>query len=321
MKKKTVFWLTTAVLLILIGAMLFGGVMMAYDWNFKKLSTVKYETNSHTVREPFHGISVETGTANVTFLPSEDGSCKVVCYEEEKVKHVVTVENGTLNIQAENKKGWYEHIGINFDSPKITVYLPQDAGVWIEVKASTGRVEIPQGLKLQSVDVTVSTGHVTVGASTSGVTKIKATTGNIKVENASVGELDLKTSTGKINVTDVTCESNLTTKVSTGKTTLTGVICEDLTSHGSTGSITLTDVIASGRISIERSTGNVILDRTDAAELVVDTDTGDVKGSFLTDKIFFAKSDTGRVVVPESMIGGRCEITSDTGDIKITVGE
>jgi hypothetical protein len=46
-----------------------------------------------------------------------------------------------------------------------------------------------------------------------------------------------------------------------------------------------------------------------------------VKGSLLTDKIFFAKSETGRVIVPESMTGGRCEIKSDTGDIKITVGE
>ena len=321
MRKATKFWLITATVLFLVGTMIFGGVMMAVGWNFKNLSTVKYETNSHTVSEPFHGISVETDTANVTFLPSEDGTCRVVCYEEEKIKHVVEVENGTLKIHAENKKGWYEYIGINFDSSKVTVYLPQDSDAWLEVKTSTGKVEIPAGFKLQSVDISVSTGHVTVGASTLGVTKIKATTGDVKVENTSVGELDLKTSTGKINVTDVTCEGNLTTKVSTGKTTLTGVICEDLTSHGSTGSITLTDVIASGRISIERSTGNVIFDRTDAAELVVDTDTGDVKGSLLTDKIFFAKSETGRVIVPESMVGGRCEIESDTGDIKITVGE
>ena len=33
----------------------------------------------------------------------------------------------------------------------------------------------------------------------------------------------------------------------------------------------------------------------------------------------FTKTDTGRVDVPKTVEGGRCEITTDTGDIKITV--
>lgn len=61
------------------------------------------------------------------------------------------------------------------------------------------------------------------------------------------------------------------------------------------------------------------LDRSDAAEIYVRTDTGDVTGSLLTDKIFFAETDTGDIDVPESVEGGKCKIKTDTGDISIKI--
>jgi hypothetical protein len=43
-------------------------------------------------------------------------------------------------------------------------------------------------------------------------------------------------------------------------------------------------------------------------------------GNFLTEKQFAAKSSTGDVEVPESVTGGRCELTTATGNISITIG-
>ena len=60
-------------------------------------------------------------------------------------------------------------------------------------------------------------------------------------------------------------------------------------------------------------------DGSDAEAVYVTTDTGDVKGTFLTDKVYITKTDTGSVDVPGSTSGGRCEITTDTGDIKLSV--
>ena len=51
----------------------------------------------------------------------------------------------------------------------------------------------------------------------------------------------------------------------------------------------------------------------------VTTDTGDVKGTLLSDKIFFAETKTGRKDVPKTTAGGKCEIKTDTGDIIISV--
>ena len=79
------------------------------------------------------------------------------------------------------------------------------------------------------------------------------------------------------------------------------------------------DVIAANRFSIERSTGDVKFTRCDAAEIFVKTNTGNVTGSLLTDKVFLTDTDTGSVTVPKTATGGRCEIETDTGNIKIEI--
>ena len=119
-------------------------------------------------------------------------------------------------------KKWYEHIGINFKTPSITVYLPKTEYDSLLIDESTGDIEMPQGFTFESVDVSLST-------------------------------------------------------------------------------------------------GDVRFDGSDAAELFVKTNTGDVTGTLLSQKVFIANTDTGNVKVPSSITGGRCEITTCTGNIKITV--
>jgi len=97
------------------------------------------------------------------------------------------------------------------------------------------------------------------------------------------------------------------------------VTCQNLTSSGSTGGISLKNVIVSQTLSVRRSTGDVTFDGCDGAEIDVETDTGDVTGCLLTDKVFLTQTDTGRVSVPETVTGGPCRITTDTGDIRITI--
>ena len=71
---------------------------------------------------------------------------------------------------------------------------------------------------------------------------------------------------------------------------------------------------------IYNNTGAVTLKKCDAKDVYITTKTGSVTGSFLTDKVIFAKSNTGKIEIPQLTSGGKCEITTDTGDIKITIG-
>ena len=319
MSKKSV-WLIIAISLILIGGIIFSFVMSQLNWDFTKLSTSKYVTNSYDINDSFKNISIDTDTADIVFVPSETQKCSVVCYEYNNEKHTVKIEDDTLVIKRNDTRKWYECIGINFGTPKITVYVPQGEYGNFSVKTSTGDVTIPETYTFESVDVSVSTGNVNCLASALGKIKIKSSTGNIRVENISADTLDLSTSTGKVTASNVICENDVKIKVSTGDTNITDIKCKNVISNGSTGDMFLENVIADNKFSIERSTGDVKLESCDAGEIYIETDTGDVKGTLLSEKVFIAKTDTGRIDVPKTLSGGRCEITTDTGNIKISVG-
>ena len=317
MTKKTTIWLVIATSLVLLVGLIFSGVMTIFNWDFTKLSTVKYETNEHIISEKVNSISVDTDTSNIMFIPSEDDEVKVVCYERIKVKHTVTVDDGILQIKTVDTRKWYDYIGIFFGSPKITVYIPQGDYNALAINSSTGDIEIPKDYNFDSIDITQSTGDVKIYSSQSGKVRVKTSTGDICAENLTAKELELILSTGNVSISNVVCEDDVKIKVSTGKTRIENVKCQNIITTGSTGDISLNNVISTKNISIERSTGDVKLKACDAAELYIETDTGDVEGTLLSDKVFIAKTDTGRIDVPTTTIGGKCQITTDTGDIII----
>ena len=274
--------------------------MMKSKWDFNELSTVKYETSDYEISDSYKNISVVTDTANIEFLPSESSKSRVVCYEEVSAKHSVSVKDGTLVIEIVDARKWYEHIGINFDSPKITVYIPQGEYGALCVKGSTGDAKISENFKFKSIDIWQSTGDVTNYAGATESIKIKTDTGDIYTQNISALSLDLAVSTGKVNVSNVNCEGDVKIAVSTGKTNINGLNCKSLISSGSTGDISLESAVAAEKFDIKRSTGNVRFNGCDAGEILVETDTGSVKGSLISDKVFIVETSTGKVSVPKS---------------------
>lgn len=314
-------WLIAAASFVVIGGLLFVGVMTAVRWDFQALSTASYETNIHKIPETFDGISIHTDTAAVVFAVSEDGSCRVECHEEAKAKHAVSVADGTLVIQVENRKQWQDYIGFHFgSSPKITVYLPDTYYASLLISGSTGDVEIPGDFRFQNAAISLDTGNTDFYASASEGVSIQTTTGDIRVAQLSAGTLALSVSTGSVTVSQATCTGDVSVRVSTGKAYLTNVACQSLQSTGSTGSISLERVIAQGQISIERNTGGVSFQGCDAGEIFVKTSTGSVWGSLLTEKVFLVETSTGRISVPKTTKGGICRIITGTGNVDITIG-
>ena len=241
MRKSVKVWLIVATLLVFLGALLFAGMLFSAGWDFSKLATTEYATMSYEIDEEFSNISINTDTADVHFELSQDGNCKVVCFEDVKESFEVKVEENTLVIKKNTNKAWYDYIGINFSSPKITVYLPV----------------------------------------------------------AELNSMDINLSTGDLFISDITCDT--------------------LVSRGSTGEVKLKNTVANNKIDIKRSTGDIEFSGCDSAEIYISTATGDVEGTLLSPKVFITKTSTGKILVPETNAGGRCEITTSTGDIEIEV--
>ncbi len=313
-------WMIVAASLVAVGLIVFIVAFALIGFEWEGFDMKKCETNTHEITTEFEHISVSTTVAKVAFLPSTDGVVRVECFERPKEIHAVSVQDGTLTVELVDTRAWYHHISLfSFSKPTITIYLPVAEYGNLTIENDTGDIVIPKDFSFAVVDVSLDTGDVECLASATGNMKIKTSTGDVALESLSAGALEVCTSTGDIEISSVVCAGDVNVRVSTGESELENVTCKNLTTVGTTGDFSLENVIVAETMSIKRDTGDVNLSRCDASEVVITTDTGNVSGSFLTDKIVWAKTDTGRVDVPKSTAGGRCEITTDTGNIKIAI--
>ncbi len=297
MKKSYQKWFVTAASLIVIGSILFVAALAAIGFDFTKLSTQKLQTNTYELQDVFDKISIRVETANVTLIPADTG--KVVCLENEKLKHSVTVQNGTLSIHVTDHRKWYDYVGIGFQSPKVTVYLPKEIYTSLSVETATGNLEIPENFSFETVHLTGTTSNIACYAAVSESAELNTTTGNITFGSVDTKAVRLATTTGNVTAKDVACRT--------------------LTVTSSTGQITLQNVIGKESILVENTTGNVKFDRCDGREITVKTTTGNVKGTLLSEKIFVTDTSTGTVHVPKTASGGKCQITTSTGNIHIEI--
>ena len=300
MSKTTKIWLITATALVTLGAILFAGVMAQYDWDFTKLSTVKYVTNTYEVHGEFDKISINVDTTEIEFVPTENETCSIVSFEAEQVKHSATVQNGTLIIGTVDTRKWYDHICISLGSPKMTVYLPQNEYASLIIETDTGDINIPKDFAFDKIEIDGDTSDVSCFAPVANVLDIELSTGDIIIDSITADQIKLTATTGEIAVNSVTAKNNIDIETDTG-------------------TITLKNVVATGTISIESDTGDVRFEGSDAAEISVKTDTGDVTGTLLSEKVFITETSTGSINVPKTTSGGKCEITTSTGDINISI--
>ncbi len=319
MRKGIVILLIVAAALTLLGGAIFTVGIVAMDGGGNLLDE-KYQTKTYESTDSFDSVKINTDTADVEFLPYDKEGYKVECFEEKKIYHTVAVKDGTLCIERQDMRAWYDHISLFSKETKITVYIPAGEYTSLSVNSSTGDTTVSKDLTFDKADVICSTGDVDFYASTKNSLTVKTSTGDIELENSNQGDLSLTVSTGDIGISRVQCKIAMIA-VSTGKTEIEGLDCSSFTSTGNTGKIIMEDLVAEGSVRITRSTGDVLFNKCDAASLDITTDTGDVKGSLLSDKIFIYKTDTGKVTLPETTTGGICKITTDTGDINITISK
>lgn len=322
-EKRTKEWLTCAAVLLILGALLFAAVMTAYRWDFTRLGTGHFVTNTYEIAEDFSSIRLDVETSDIILKAQSGTVCKVVCHEPENRSHSVGVKNDTLTVLAADnrERKWYDYIGIGFDSPKITVYLPKTEYSKLVITGSTGDVEIPKELSFDSIDVSLSTGDVGLFAASAGEVTVKTSTGDILASGTEAEEMTLCATTGDVTVLAVTCTGNLAADVTTGEVTVTDTVCRKFSSCGSTGDLSLQNVCAETRLCAERKTGDVILNTSDAEQISVKTTTGDVTGSLLSEKVFITETSAGSVDVPKNASGGKCEISTTTGDIRIVLAK
>ena len=318
------------------------GIILVFAVVFFALANGGEELKSKTynMSDEFSDIKINTECTDVSLVKSDGSVVRVDLLERDTARHTVEVKEGVLCIDSTDERKWYEKLFDFGKNPTVTVYLPELSYGALEVNGKTGDVSIADEFEFLNVEIGVSTGDVECYSSAIWHMNISLSTGDVLVSGARADSIEISLSTGDIELFDVECDTLFDARVSTGEINVDGLFCESIKTEGSTGDLTLKNVITTGSVSIKRSTGDteiidsvfgslilsastgdIHFERFDASEITVETSTGDVYGSILTEKVFIYKTRTGNVSLPESIIGGKCKITTTTGDIKIKIAE
>lgn len=253
------------------------------------------EVKTYVIEESFNNINIDVTTDDINIYLSDEN--KIVCVENKKVSLESKVVSDTLFINRIDNRKFYD-LSINFNSFKIDLYLSYETIQSLNIECSTGDINIQNGFTFTNVDISSSTGSININSNVTDNLFLDNDTGNIKISNCDkMGNIDIDTDTGNISLFNVNA-NKLEIETDTGDTRLTNTILKE-------------------DLNIEGSTGSVYFDGFDAANIYIELSTGDVKGTIISSKFFVAKSNTGKVIVPQTREGGECIIIVDTGDINI----
>ena len=319
MKKAKIAVIIIAAVMVLVGCIIAFFGIASIGFELDKLSTGETVEHDYPVDADFDSISAESLIADIKIAMSTDGKCRVAATDDERTQLSVYVENGVLKIVQTDERKWYERIGIFTAKTEIVIYLPKAEYESLGVCNTVGDLYVQSGFTFGSASVDATTGDVEFNASVKGDLNVNATTGDVEIGGKDISDIHVESTTGDIELSSVTALNGIQLFATTGKITVSDVTCKQIIAETTTGGVSLDNVVALGMMKLDTSTGAVRLDMCDAADIYIETTTGSVTGTLLSVKQFFTETSTGKVNVPPSGNGGRCEIETGTGSIRIEI--
>lgn len=320
MKNGKLTALLVAAVCIGLGLVLILGALAAIDFELDWMHDADSTTTTYTIEEAFTDISIKGAECDIRLLPSEDGVCKVVCRESDKIYHTVTVKNSTLTVRRIDSRKWFERISLfNWGKMEIAVYLPESAYASLHITGVSGNIEVPRGFSFVSAELHNTSGDISCSAAVREELSAKTVSGKLSIQDVAPKRLTAKSTSGKVTVSAVKVEAAMEVETVSGKIELTDIRCQTLAAESTSGKLVLSEVVASEDIRVKSVSADVELRGCDGDTLWIKTTSGRVTGTLLTEKIFITKTSSGRVDVPRTTSGGTCEITTTSGDIMIAI--
>ncbi len=333
--------LLAAVLCILVGlALMIGASSSLWYADPGYLSKDPYIQNTYEFIQPVSSIQIRVSDADVTLLPTEGETCKVVCNETEARAHTVALENGVLSvIQPSLPPVWFS---FGFHSgPAVTVYLPEGAYQALSLQNASGNLDGSGDFTFQTVRLTTSSGSISFSARASQSIDAAASSGDITLEScqaesltvsATSGDIELlrcqaeklaaSASSGCISIREGTVTGPASAETTSGDLSVTDFSSAAFSAQTSSGMLTLSNACFDGLATLKATSGDVLLRDADAGEFSISTSSGDVTGTLLSGKLFHAETSSGDIHLPgDDSSGGNCEISTTSGDIDLSLRE
>lgn len=244
MKKSKKILLIVSVICILAGcAMMAGAWFRLVDMEPEELSTMKFEEKSHTITDTFSEIIINTSNSSIEILPSADGSCRVVCDDNEKLYHEVSVqktENGSLlYISQHNEWEWYETLGGLYweEKPALKVYLPKTEYTILRADSGSGDITVAPDFSFHTVHT-------------------RSISGNTSLSDMEVENMMVYSSGGDIALRSIQVEQDAYLENVSGFTQVENLTASALTTFASSGD-TVLEKVSSGYLNMSTVSGHM----------------------------------------------------------------
>lgn len=309
MKKRTKTWLIVAGVLCITGALVSGGVIAANGFDFTKFDTNKdHPSIETTIDSQIVNIKVDVSDYNVSVVPGYSESVEIIAPDD------CTVDqqgNEVVITQQTAESGIAEYFTVNFSGESSNV---------VKIKLPYNQYEYLGGIDAVYSEVylnlTASSGDISVSEISCYGIQITTTSGDIKLENAYSEDLALTSSSGDVNMNKV-CNKQTTAQIksSSGDINASDATFDAAQFNSKSGDITLSQI--SGDAGTRTTSGDVELTGISVGDVSAYTDSGEIniKDSFCA--LCETYSAAGDTTISYSSFDTDLNMVCDNGDANL----
>lgn len=322
MKKYKKILLIVSAVCILVGfGMMTGAWFSLQSKDPDEISIMQFTEKSHSITDQFTRIEINTLNSSVEILPSKDGTCHIVCDDNEKLYHEVSVKESdqgtTLHITQHDEWEWYETIGGMYwnRDPVVTVYLPETEYSFFDIVSAGGDVTVTPGFQVQSAFFRTTSGNIVLSEIYANQLGVYSTSGDIGVRSIRVElEVYLENVSGFTQVEDLT-STDLTLATTSGDIILNAAVAEYMSVSAISGNVTLSSCKFSSTASINNISGFVEIIDSVCGEQTIHSTSGELRLRNVQTNMLELSSISGHIELWDVISKGNVYLQTDSGEV------
>lgn len=323
-KSKKILLIVAAVCILLGAAMMAAAWQSLVDMESGEIATMQFEETTHTIAEEFDDIIINTQNSTIEILPSSDGTCRVVCDDNEKMFHQVSFQksnDGTvLYIAQHNEWEWYETLdGLHWqEDPVLTLYLPKSEYEVVDVITGSGDITIAPDFRFRTLSTNAVSGNTKLAALSAENLQVRSTSGDISVRSAQVKDnVYLQNISGFTRAENI-ITAQMTTYTSSGDTTLECITSDHLRSESVSGHIRVYNSSFRDTSDFESSSGQIEIVDSNSGEQTVQTVSGSVTMQNVNGSNLIISTSSSTVTLLEALYSSNVLCNTVSGEIMFT---
>ncbi|MFP4187379.1 MAG: DUF4097 family beta strand repeat-containing protein [Acholeplasmataceae bacterium] len=288
--------------MLLIAVVIATGASLKSVFGFSNEDARYGELQTHGVTQEIDTIEIDATERDLSVVLTDDEDPYVTYHEHADDTWVIREKDGVLRVE-QNRRNRFRIFKAGFASRELRelkIYLPREGEFSLNLRTRVGMIELAftEVVAFEDLEVRSSTGRI----------ELK----NIETES----DVRARTQTGRIELESITC-SNLEVLVATGDIDIESITAESADLNSSTGRIRMRDSAITEEVFASNSVGDVEMTRVTASVFDLESSTGSIEVVMDPDLSieFDLKTNLGEVEVFGQVLGKR--YITNTGDVRI----